>query len=56
MGIPINRDVVGAAEALQRAKSEGRKLAINPYDWKRAFTYTPRKSEIQWLHNEVKND
>jgi len=56
MGIPSNRDVVGAHESLQRAKSEGIKLEKNPFDWKRAFTHVPSLNEIQWLHNEVKND
>jgi len=53
LGIPHNRDVVGAAKLLERAKSEGKRLKKNPFEWKRAYTHTPTKNETKWLHDEL---
>ena len=40
MGIPTDRDVVGAYKEYLRAKAEKRKIK-NPFMWKRAFNYIP---------------
>lgn len=53
LGIPPDRDVVGAAELLERAKAAGRRLAKNPFDWERAYKHVPALDELKWLHGDL---
>jgi len=53
LGIPPDRDIVGVAEMLERAKAAGRRLTKNPLDWNRAYTHIPTPEEMKFLHNEL---
>ena len=53
LGIPPDRDVVGAAELLERAKSAGRKLTKSPFEWEQAYKHVLTDRELAWLQNKV---
>ena len=45
----IHGDPVTTRAALDEAKRTGENLGTDPYGYKRAFTYTPKLSEKEWL-------
>jgi len=53
LGIPHDKDVVAAAEKLVRAKASGIKLKENPFDWERAFKYTPPQPQLDALREKI---
>ncbi|MEM0337734.1 MAG: DUF1156 domain-containing protein [Candidatus Caldarchaeum sp.] len=53
LGIPPDKDVVAAAEKLAKAKASGIRLEKNPFEWERAFKYTPSKSQLQSLREKL---
>jgi len=53
LGIPPDRDVIGAAELLERAKATGRRIK-NPFDWERAYKHAPTPRELEWLYGELR--
>ena len=53
LGIPHDKNVVAAAEKLARAKASGVKLKENPFDWERAFKYTPPKPQLDALREKL---
>jgi len=52
LGIPPNRDVVGAAELLERARATGKRIK-NPFDWERAYKHVPTSDQLEWFQSEV---
>lgn len=55
LGIPSDRDVVGAYKELLRAKGEKRTIA-SPFTWTRAFRYIPTDQQCDDLKKYQKND
>jgi adenine-specific DNA methylase len=53
LGIPHDKDVVAAAEKLARAKANRVKLSENPFDWERAFKYTPPQPQLDALREKI---
>jgi adenine-specific DNA methylase len=53
LGIPHDKDVVAAAEKLAWAKANKVKLSENPFDWERAFKYTPPQPQLDALREKV---
>jgi putative DNA methylase len=55
LGIPSGNDIVKAARQLEQAKSQNKKLSVNPFSWRRAFLHVPSTDEMAWLHSQLKN-
>jgi adenine-specific DNA methylase len=55
LGIPPDKDVVGASEQLERAKAMGTRLEQNPLSWPRAFKYTPTRQQLAELKQSISN-
>jgi len=53
LGIPHDKDVVAAAEKLAWAKANKVKLSENPFDWERAFKYTPPQPQLDALREKI---
>lgn len=53
LGIPPDKDVVGAATRLEKLKAEGKK-AKNPFTWERAFKHTPSEDDLIWLKSNLR--
>jgi adenine-specific DNA methylase len=53
LGIPHDKDVVAAAEKLAWAKANKIKLSENPFDWERAFKYTPPQPQLDALREKI---
>jgi len=53
LGIPPDKDVVGASEQLERAKAREEKLKENPLSWPRAFKYTPSRQQLAELKQSI---
>ncbi|MEM2373281.1 MAG: DUF1156 domain-containing protein [Thermoproteota archaeon] len=53
LGIPPDKDVVAAAEKLAKAKASGIRLEKNPFEWERAFKYTPPEPQLQSLREKL---
>ncbi|MEM2079195.1 MAG: DUF1156 domain-containing protein [Nitrososphaerota archaeon] len=54
LGIPPDKDVVAAAEKLAKAKASGVRLEKNPFEWERAFKYTPPEPQLQLLREKLR--
>jgi len=51
----IHGDPVAARNAIDRARRTGVRVT-NPYDYNRAFSYSPDTNDIDWLKEEIGND
>ena len=45
----IHGDPVGTRQKIDTAKRTGQNLGLNPYGYRRAFTYTPGADDIEWI-------
>ena len=50
----IHGDPVAARKAIDRARRTGVRVG-NPYDYNRAFSYSPRQIDLEWLKSMVGN-
>jgi len=54
LGIPADVNLRKAQDELARAKSLGKRLAVNPYTWERSYKHVPTAREVDNLHQILK--
>lgn len=54
LGIPADVNLRKAQDELARAKSLGKRLAVNPYTWERSYKHVPTAGEVDNLHQILK--
>lgn len=54
LGFPTDKDIVLIQKDAEISKASGIRKNQSPYTWDRAFKHVPTKSELEWLHDKLK--